>query len=200
MTDTAISAPVDRIRLHEHFIPETVRTSLLAYVMSGEAPWETYMGEGDIWYARLMNPQVMAPEIAGLMGMIRTRIARRIALDYGLEEPLYADTLQLVRWRVGDNQAPHADSENPGGAPHPFPWRKYASILYLNDAFEGGRIYFPDYDLEPPIAPGTLAFFPGTLKYLHGVTPVTSGIRYTMACFFTHDADKHDGASEPYVP
>jgi hypothetical protein len=123
---------------------------------------------------------------------IRGRVRAEIGRAYGLTRPLFSDTLQIVRWPEGFEQHPHADSENPGGVPHPYAWRSYASIIYLNDDFEGGQIYFPDLRLAPPIRPGMLVFFPGTLGYLHGVTKVIRGTRYTIASFWTFDPSRQD--------
>ena len=80
-----------------------------------------------------------------------------------------------MRWPEGCSQRPHADSENPDGSAHPFAWRSYASILYLNVDFEGGQIYFPGLKLAPPIQSGMLVFFPGNLSHLHGVRRITQG-------------------------
>jgi hypothetical protein len=33
----------------------------------------------------------------------------------------------------------------------------------------------------------TLVFFPGTLEFLHGVKPITNGVRYTLTSFWTYD-------------
>jgi predicted 2-oxoglutarate/Fe(II)-dependent dioxygenase YbiX len=105
---------------------------------------------------------------------------------------IYADTLQLVRWLPGNSQDPHADSENEDGAPHPFSWREQASIIYINDDFVGGEVYFPDYDLELKPEAGMLVTFPGTTEYMHGVRPVESGVRYTIASFWATDSSKKD--------
>jgi len=138
--------------------------------------------------ARLDNPQVREQLLT-----IRRRVRAEIVGAYQLTRPLFADTLQVVRWPEGIDQRPHADSEYPDGTPHPYAWRNYASIVYLNDDFEGGQIYFPDLGLAPPIRPGMLVFFPGTLDYLHGVSRITRGVRYTVASFWTFDPNRWDG-------
>ncbi len=132
-------------------------------------------------------------EICDLMVDIRKRIKNKIIEIRGINVPLYADTLQLVRWLPGNEQHPHADSENKDGSAHPYPWRDYASVTYLNDEYEGGLIYFPDYELELKPVPGTMVTFPGTVEYIHGVSKVESGVRYTMASFWTFDPSKADG-------
>jgi predicted 2-oxoglutarate/Fe(II)-dependent dioxygenase YbiX len=63
-------------------------------------------------------------------------------------------------------------------------------VIYLNDDYEGGEIYFPNLSLELKPLPGTLITFPGTLRYLHGVRRVTGGMRHTIASFITFDESK----------
>jgi hypothetical protein len=61
-------------------------------------------------------------------------------------------------------------------------WNGHISILvYLNDDFSGGEIYFPDRDVIISPKPGMLILFPGTKNYEHGVKKVESGIRYTLS-------------------
>lgn len=181
------------IGIRENFITERERKQLLYYLKSPNAGWETYLPPSDVWYDRMINPRSMPPKILKLAGAIRKRAAKAIKADYGIDAPVYADTLQLVRWRPGDSQAPHADCEEPDGRPNAFPWRAFASIIYLNDEFEGGQIHFPTLRWEPPIQPRMLAYFPSTAHYLHGVKPITSGVRYTHSCFYTFDRNWHDG-------
>ncbi len=190
---TARSLSGKPIRLVEDFISEGERKQLLLHVRSPQSKWNERLRPDDVWYSRMIDPIDMPPKLLALMGKIRRRAARHIARDYGITEPLYADTLQLVRWRPGDKQAAHADCEQPDGRPNQFPWRAFASIIYLNDEFEGGRIHFPKLGLEPPIKPRMMAYFPSTADYLHGVTEVAAGMRYTHSCFYTFDPAHHDG-------
>lgn len=61
-------------------------------------------------------------------------------------------------------------------------WSGHLSILvYLNDNYEDGYLYFPQHDYYFKPKPGSLVTFPGSLYYVHGVTPITSGIRYTIS-------------------
>lgn len=181
------------IGLEEDFITDGERKQLMYFASADKAPWEYELPEGDVWNGRMINPKNMPPKVLKLMGKIRKRAARHIKKFYGIEQPVYADTLQLVRWRPGDKQAPHADAEQPNGTPNEFPWRAFASIIYLNDEYEGGAIHFPTIGLEPPIKPRTLAFFPSSAHYLHGVREITGGMRYTFSCFYTFDQTQHDG-------
>ena len=109
-----------------------------------------------------------------------------IKKDYEIPNEIYADYIGLVKWKDGDFQHPHADGENENGK-HPYHWRHFGCVYYLNDNYDGGEIYFPKQNIELKPKPNTLVFFPGTLEYLHGVKPTTKGIRYTLTSFWTFD-------------
>lgn len=181
------------IGLVPEFISEKERAQLVAYASRKDASWETYLPESDVWHGRMINPRSMPAKILKTMQRIRKRTARHIVEHYQIDQPIYGDTLQLVRWRPGDKQAAHADCEQPDGRPNQTLWRAFASIIYLNDEYEGGAIHFPKHGFTPDVAPRTLAYFPSTAQYLHGVEEVTAGIRYTMSCFYTFDPARHDG-------
>jgi hypothetical protein len=56
-----------------------------------------------------------------------------------------------------------------------------AVLLYLNDDYEGGELYFPqlDFSIKPPA--GSLLTFPAIERWTHGVTPVRGDrYRYVM--------------------
>jgi len=61
-----------------------------------------------------------------------------------------------------------------------------STVIYLNDEYEGGELYFPDLDFGIRPKKGMMITFPGNLYYTHGVAPVTSGTRYTLSqwCYF----------------
>jgi len=121
---------------------------------------------------------------------ILSRIEGAITDYYHLQDKLYCDTIDFIRWPQGIEQVPHADSENPDGSVHNFFWRTYGCVLYLNRNFQGGVLYYPNKGVSLTARPGTLAFHPGTLEYLHGVSPITEGTRYTIASFWTHNPEK----------
>jgi hypothetical protein len=61
---------------------------------------------------------------------------------------------------------------------------EYAAILYMNDDYTGGELFFPKLDLQIRPEPGTLMIFPGTEEYEHGVHPVGPGpVRYNFPTF-----------------
>jgi len=68
---------------------------------------------------------------------------------------------------------------------HTDPSIKYAAILYINDDYKDGTLFFKNKensDLRPK--PGTLLLFPGNEEYEHGVRFVGEGpIRYVTVGF-----------------
>lgn len=115
-------------------------------------------------------------------------VQNKIKKDFEITELIYPDYLGLVKWENGDNQRPHADGENETND-HPYYWRNFGCVLYLNDNYSGGEIYFPNQNIEIKPKPNTLVFFPGTMEYLHGVNPITNGIRYTLTSFWTYNKE-----------
>jgi hypothetical protein len=61
---------------------------------------------------------------------------------------------------------------------------KYATIIYINDDYVDGELFFPNLDITLRPKPGDLLFFPGDQKHEHGVKHVGEGpIRYVIVGF-----------------
>jgi hypothetical protein len=121
----------------------------------------------------------------------RERMTLAISLHAGRR--LYCDTIQVVRWE-GQEMPPHYDDRHPDGSAHRSPWREWAGVIYLNDDYVGGDLWFPSTgDAYKPVA-GTFVFFKGSL--MHGVRRVTEGLRYTSPSWYTTDPTRED----PFTP
>jgi len=105
----------------------------------------------------------------------------------------------MVRWLPGQLQMPHADKElhegENKGKPNDFPYYDLAGLFYINDDYEGGELYFPNQDIKFKPKRGAAYFFPGDMNYIHGVTEIKSGERYTCPFFWTI-AKHYDKESE----
>lgn len=66
----------------------------------------------------------------------------------------------------------------------------YGALLYLNDNYVGGEIYYPEIGVEYKPRPGSLMIHYAGL--LHGVKPVTEGVRYSMTGFIEGLNTKHN--------
>jgi len=55
------------------------------------------------------------------------------------------------------------------------------ALFYLNDDFDGGELYFANKNVSFKPAKGQLILFPCNQKeYIHGVSKITKGIRYSI--------------------
>lgn len=107
---------------------------------------------------------------------LQVRLGRLIELSDKTLELAGFGTLQ--RMQPGVELKAHTDQ-------HTDPSIKYAAILYINDDYKDGTLFFKNKensDLRP--APGTLLLFPGNEEYEHGVRFVGEGpIRYVTVGF-----------------
>lgn len=61
---------------------------------------------------------------------------------------------------------------------------KYAAVLYLNNDYVDGEIFFENKNIELKPEPGTVLVFPGNDEFKHGVKHVAKGpIRYVLPGF-----------------
>lgn len=61
----------------------------------------------------------------------------------------------------------------------------YGTVVYLNDNFTGGELYYPEIDFKIKAVSGSLIIHKS--EYFHGVFPVKTGIRYMLTLFVTGD-------------
>lgn len=83
----------------------------------------------------------------------------------------------IQRMQEGVELKPHTDQDTD-------PSIRYAAILYLNEEYSDGEIFFPNVNIELKPKPRSLLLFPGTKEYHHGVKHVGPGpIRYVLVGF-----------------
>jgi hypothetical protein len=123
-------------------------------------------------------------DVLGLMARTGDR-TRAVILEEYKPERIYSDSIMLCRWDVGKQLPPHIDNQDT----HEYstPWRNYSSLVYLNEDYEGGEIFFPRLDLSLRPSTGMLVIFSSGAEHQHGVTEITAGKRYTMPSWYTTD-------------
>ncbi len=166
--------------IEERAFLSAVNCALLVKAASIAAPRMT----DAFWSGRLLYPYDVAPtmpDAAALMIETMKRAATLVRRFYDAP-PLFADTVNLVRWRAGQNMPVHVDNADPRLA-----HREFSAVVYLQDDFDGGELYFPHLNLAIKPQTGMLVAFPSGPGYAHGVRAVTSGERLTLAAFFTSD-------------
>lgn len=84
---------------------------------------------------------------------------------------------EYLKYDLNGHYVTHMDT---GMNPENNETRKLTVLAFLNDDFEGGKLYIKSGDqiYYPPQSKGTVLIFPSFL--LHGVEPITSGIRRSI--------------------
>jgi hypothetical protein len=67
----------------------------------------------------------------------------------------------------------------------------YATILYINEDFKGGELYFPELDISIKPKKGSLCVFDASNNWFHGVKTITEGTRYSIP-IFVWDSTKNE--------
>ena len=156
----------------------------------------------DYWQGRLLfahEVNAHSQDAGAVMKNFQIAAARRIEEFYRLTQPIYADTVQLVLWSEGLHMPAHADNANPDGSAHGMAWRNFSSIVYLNDDYDGGELYFTALDMQIKPKAGMLVAFTAGFHHEHAVLKVTRGERITMPAFYTFDASHADRFIHPDI-
>ena len=184
----------------ENSLDEDEIKSIVSKLRSmSDADWGYNEESNDVWNGMAVSAYQVAPDfVYENLGPIKWLIEN----DFGTSiEPV---NIQFTRWKDGRAQGPHLDffDENEDhdydklleygfGMQYLREFGKnfksyhFVSLLYLNDDFSGGELYFPQHEnftIKP--RPGLLAVFSGDENHLHGVTPVNDGTRYAFSVFW----------------
>jgi hypothetical protein len=147
-------------------------------------------GGSEFWANRVINYTSLLSvdkKAASIVLDANRRCGELIKETYKTDS-VYSDTLQVIRWYPGMEQPPHADDMVTAGIDG-FAHRVYGSIIYLNDEYQGGKTYYPNFNFEISPKVGSLAVHPGDDRHLHGVTKIEGGMRYTIASFWTFNKE-----------
>lgn len=177
------------IKLIENFIDQEDCQYLINFAQNSNL-WES--GGSEFWDNRVMNyPKIQSADRNASVILLdaNIRCAQKIKEEFGIEDKVFSDTLQIVRWFPGMEQPPHADDMSNTDI-EGFDHRAFGSIIYLNDNYVGGHTYYPNFNFEVKPKSGSLAIHPGNPEHLHGVTKISENIRYTIASFWTLDRGK----------
>jgi predicted 2-oxoglutarate/Fe(II)-dependent dioxygenase YbiX len=189
----------DNIITLEDFMTEEELTTLNNFIRNNES-WDvtethynengTVIYDSDYWANRVAtyptiekaNPEI--PQvIEGMVARLKIEVDKFFSVDAEPTSPA------MVRWLPGQLQMPHADKElhegPDAGKPNDFPYYDIAGLFYINDDYEGGELYFPKQGIQFKPKAGAAYLFPGDMNYIHGVTEIKSGIRYTVPFFWT---------------
>ena len=114
---------------------------------------------------------------------INSKLEEAVSAVYG--KAVTPSSIHAQKWDVGSSANPHSDNSDFEGNPTDgFDNLKYVGILYLNDDYEGGQLFFPEHKIFISPNPGSMYIFSGGIENIHGVTEITSGTRYSIVSFW----------------
>jgi hypothetical protein len=189
----------DNIVALENFMTDYELEALNSFIRNNET-WDetethynengTVIYDASYWHNRVATyPTIQKtnPEIPKIIEGMVARLKIEVDKFFGVDA--LPTSPAMVRWLPGQLQMPHADKElhtgPDAGKPNDFPYYDIAGLFYINDDYEGGELYFPNQGIQFKPKRGAAYFFPGDMNYIHGVTEIKSGIRYTVPFFWT---------------
>jgi predicted 2-oxoglutarate/Fe(II)-dependent dioxygenase YbiX len=96
----------------------------------------------------------------------------------------YMEAINFIRYGEGQFFKAHQDHG-------PSYVAVVSGVIYFNDNYEGGGLYFPHFDYHYTPEAGDILIFPSNYLYLHEAKPVTSGIKYAGVVMFDYNSIHH---------
>ena len=113
-------------------------------------------------------------------------VARDYAAAHGItEEPKLFPTYPIKKYMAGTFMGAHFDQQEGDER------LKVSFVMYLNDDYEGGEIYFPLQNITIKPDAGDLVIFPSNFMFMHRALPVKTGIKYSVVTMLDYSDKFH---------
>lgn len=144
------------------------------------------------WGPKCVRYRHMPNEIVDILEKVFKFVYDKATSHYGVNlDILEVRRSNILKFEKGFVLNPHIDTSSAEE-------NHIASIYYINDDYEGGEIYFPDFNLEIKPKPNSVVIFPGNESYLHGVSLVANGERITSSMWFQFTGSTFNKKKEWY--
>jgi len=170
----------EKIFLIEDFISTEEQNELLDIARAAsQEDWEKdhiennyNIDKNSIWYDKALNIE------SDLRVILQERLKKAIPENLKVKK-----FLTIQRHYPGSNLPEHIDKDHDEKM-------EYAAVLYLNEDYLGGSLYFPEINLDMRLPEKSLILFYTGKPYLHGVKEVLPGpTRYVIATFIWNKND-----------
>jgi len=139
------------------------------------------------WYGNQLrigrnNLKEKYQEYNDFMSMLQERSKPIFSSEYGISEFNYLPINSVSR-RIGPGLGVHTDEISPNH-PQYNPLEKiitHGFVVYINEDYEGGEIFYPQKDLSIKPKALSLVMHPGNKEYEHGVHEVRKTNRYSIS-------------------
>lgn len=155
----------------------------------------------------MFYPMLTDRKFLDIVNIYKAEMAEYVGKIYG--EKVYPHLTTIVLWKPNQSMPRHVD-DGSGSDTHYeiLKMRKFTSITYMNQGYEGGETFirsdgqitpdfrvdgryrfpndfFPDFVSTPTT--GTTLLFKGDETNAHGVNPLRAGTRVVLSTWFTDD-------------
>lgn len=173
-----------RIIIKDNFIEEDDADVLISEMKSpsSQNPYPEYYKErfGGTAFPYNENVQSILKKYSDKSNSVQKEIN-------GFHDPIYTFKAFGSWWTSGMSGGVHADAQDPE------PWIEWSTVIYLNDEFVGGKIFFPRQNFQYQPKKYSAVFFPSAgTEYIHGISEVISGNRHTLLYMHTSFKDHAD--------
>lgn len=174
MTGRSRAFMSDLVKFVKSFIPYTDARKIAEYARSQDS---TFTNFGNTEQEFTFHAEFTNKEIKNLLDMYQRKVYDFVNENYAGPFENYDETkMHIARFTVGHGMHEHFDSTKPNDI---------TTLIYLNEDYEGGDIYFPELNISIKPQEGDLLCFPDTPDFVHGVKPIKEGTRYTAPRWFT---------------
>jgi Rps23 Pro-64 3,4-dihydroxylase Tpa1-like proline 4-hydroxylase len=163
----------------QNFMSDETINHFLSFInLNGDEGWEVFGDKESIQKGSAIT--VSNHEKRKSFFNIRIELQENI-MSYFTNATKILDMTRFSRRKAGEwmpahrDQGPNSEQDN----------IKFGAIVYFNDDYEGGELYYKDFDLTIKPKKGSLVIHKST--HLHKVLKVKSGIKYSMTTFIFGD-------------
>lgn len=169
---------VDQIKYIKGFMPADIAKQIHEYAIKHDAEFTEYgNAEKEFTVNVFKGNEEETREIRALVTEWGQKVYDFVLENYDSKfQPYNPGLSHIARFEPGWGMHEHFDSSKPNDI---------ATLIYINNNYEGGDIYFPEYEISHKPEPGDLLTFPDNPNFVHGVKSISDGIRYTTPRWFT---------------
>lgn len=145
--------------------------------------WEASDASYDFGYQKFINHTIIDEKDKSLLSInkqIRDAIVNA-SKDYADKHNIdlgYLTPISISKYSTGKQMGPHVDSYEDERSP------VLSVVLYLNDDYEGGDLYFKNQNISIKPTAGSLIAFPSVEPYFHQSNIVIKGVKYMSPGFW----------------
>jgi len=160
------------------FMPKDIADRIYNYSIKHDEEFLDYgNGEQEFKVHTYHEIQRNDEDLLAIMQEYAHKVYDYVVENYNNPFSEFLDTkTHIARFSPGFGMHEHFDSSRPNDI---------ATLVYINDNYSGGEIYFPEHGVEFKPEPGDLLCFPDNENFVHGVNPVAGAVRYTTPRWFT---------------